>query len=180
MTDFPELLTRAQAANKDALADIWRQWQPRLLRFLRARNTLGPEDIASIVWIHVAKGIKRFEGDEQDFTAWLFTIARRRVVDETRKWSRRPHEVSSPFEDRADEDAIDVRDGLEWALDQIRMLPPDQAEAVLLRVLADLDVTRAAQVMGMSEGNVRVLTHRGLKRLAELVGTPDEEIPEAL
>jgi RNA polymerase sigma-70 factor (ECF subfamily) len=51
----------------------------------------------------------------------------------------------------------------------IATLPPDQAEAILLRVVAGLDVAQVADVMGRSPGAVRVLTHRGLKTLAARV-----------
>ena len=47
------------------------------------------------------------------------------------------------------------------------VLPPDQAEAVLLRVVADLSVTEVAAILGRREGTIRVLVHRGLRRLAE-------------
>ena len=53
------------------------------------------------------------------------------------------------------------------AIDMIRTLPADQAEVVLLRVIADLDVPTVATVLGKSEGAVRVHCHRGLRRLAE-------------
>lgn len=49
----------------------------------------------------------------------------------------------------------------------VRTLPSDQAEAVLLRVVADLGVSEVAAIMGRSEGAVRVLVHRGLRRLAD-------------
>jgi RNA polymerase sigma-70 factor, ECF subfamily len=49
-------------------------------------------------------------------------------------------------------------------------LPPDQAEAVALRVIGELSVADVAEVMGRREGHVRVLVHRGLRRLAAQVG----------
>jgi DNA-directed RNA polymerase specialized sigma24 family protein len=52
----------------------------------------------------------------------------------------------------------------------VRTLPADQAEAVLLRVLAGLDYPAVAEVMDRSTGAVRVLVHRGLKRLARDLG----------
>jgi RNA polymerase sigma-70 factor (ECF subfamily) len=52
-----------------------------------------------------------------------------------------------------------------------RLLPPAQAEVVLLRVLADLDVERVAQLLGQTPNWVRVNQHRGLRRLAAHLGT---------
>ena len=59
----------------------------------------------------------------------------------------------------------------EHALALIAQLPPDQAEVVVLRVVAGLDVTQVATIMGKRPGAVRVLGHRGLRRLAELIGS---------
>ena len=59
----------------------------------------------------------------------------------------------------------------ERALALIAQLPPDQAEVVMLRVVAGLDVARVATIVGKRPGTVRVLGHRGLRRLAELLGS---------
>ena len=58
---------------------------------------------------------------------------------------------------------------LKAAVDLIATLPPDQAEAVLLRVVVGLDATAAGQVLGKRSGAVRTAAHRGLRRLAHLL-----------
>ena len=55
----------------------------------------------------------------------------------------------------------------DWALHMIASLPKDQAEAVMLRVVAGLDVAQTAQVLGKRPGAVRVAAMRGLRRLAQ-------------
>ena len=60
------------------------------------------------------------------------------------------------------------RSGTAWALDLIATLPRDQGEAVMLRVVAGLDVGGAAQVLGKRPGAVRVATMRGLRKLAAM------------
>ena len=71
-----------------------------------------------------------------------------------------------------DDPAADALEGVSTraALAQVAMLPPDQAEAIVLRVVAGLEVQRVAELMGKRPGTVRVLTHRGLRRLAERLG----------
>jgi RNA polymerase sigma-70 factor (ECF subfamily) len=132
------------------------------------------EDLASIVWIEVATGIHRFEGSEHDFRRWLFTIAARRRIDDIRAIQRRRRDAERHVP-RADEltapSASDVGDrtfALDRALALVASLPEDQREAVTLRVIGDLNVSDVAAIMGRREGTVRVLVHRGLKRLAEL------------
>jgi RNA polymerase sigma-70 factor (ECF subfamily) len=55
----------------------------------------------------------------------------------------------------------------------IAQLPQDQAEAVVLRVVVGLDAKSAAGVLGKRAGAVRTSAHRGLKRLAELLGADE-------
>ena len=76
---FAEVLAAAQAGEEAPAAVLWRELQPRLLRYLRAVEPQAAEDIASEVWLEVARGLARFRGEEPDFSAWLFTIARNRA-----------------------------------------------------------------------------------------------------
>ena len=69
-------------------------------------------------------------------------------------------------------DQVEARLSTDRALQLIALLPPDQAEAVTLRVIACLDVPDVAEIMGRTSGHVRVLTHRGLKKLATHLSTP--------
>jgi RNA polymerase sigma-70 factor (ECF subfamily) len=154
------------------MAQLWRATHPPLVRYLRGRIGEGAEDVAAAAWLDAARRLATFEGDDTDFRRWLFTIARRRLVDELRRRGRRRAEwlVDRPVEAaRRDPDPAERLDDLGAALALVRMLPADQADAVLLRVVVDLDVTGVAEVMGRSEGSVRVLTHRGLRRLQELL-----------
>ncbi len=164
---------RARQGDRDALAELWRAHQHLLLRYFRGRGAAAPEDLASQVWLDVVAGLHRFSGGPDDFRKWLFTIAKRRHVDSIRRSARRAETVDpDPARDRGDPstaEAFDAQDSLEQALAMIRRLPDDMAEAVLLRVVADLSVAEAAVVMGRTEGSVRVLVHRGLKRLAEKI-----------
>jgi RNA polymerase sigma-70 factor (ECF subfamily) len=76
-------------------------------------------------------------------------------------------------------DAMD-RMGTGWALALIATLPKDQAEAVLLRVVAGLDVAQTAAVLGKRPGAVRVAAMRGLRRLAATIEQPTdgaEQVP---
>lgn len=168
-----EVIRRAQDGDADALGHLWRTYQHLLLRYFRGKGMREPEDLASTVWVEVAAGLARFEGREPDFRRWLFTIAARRRIDDIRTTKRRADrlEQSPPLPAAASApsagDEAERAAALDGAIALVRSLPPDQAEAVLLRIVADLSVTEVAEAMGRSEGAVRVLVHRGLKRLAE-------------
>ncbi|HEX6421589.1 MAG TPA: RNA polymerase sigma factor [Acidimicrobiales bacterium] len=172
---FPSLLAAAREGRPDALAQMFRTYQPRLLRYLRAQDPGMAEDLAADVWLAVARGLRRFDGDEAAFRGWVFTIARRRLVGHWRTQSRRRTEplpderLDSPVEQGWGGDPawlVIERSNAQDAIDAlVRDLSTDQAEALLLRVVGGLAVTEVAQVMDCSPGNVRVLCHRALKRL---------------
>jgi RNA polymerase sigma-70 factor (ECF subfamily) len=171
--DFPAVLAAAAAGDEDAFGRLWQDLQPRLLRYYAVAAPAAAEDLASETWLGVVRGLERFHGGEPAFRAWVFTIARHELLDWRRRAARRaPEDLpgSGLVEQVAPDDpAADAIEALStWAaLAEVATLPADQAEAILLRVVAGLDVGRVAEIMGKRPGTVRVLTHRGLRRLAE-------------
>ena len=172
---------RASEGDTSALERIWRAHNPELLRYLRGLAVSLADDVASQVWMEAARSIARFEGGANDFRRWLFTIARRRMIDAYRKQSRSLEEVSASPLDKIREGAADESaDRLEWAESVLRQLPPNQAEVVLLRVVAGLPVDEVATMTGRSPGAVRVMAHRGLQRVLEILATEEPvAIPSA-
>ena len=175
--DFDGVLAAAQAGEEWAVAELFRDLQPRLLRFLRAQEPRVADDLAAEVWLAVASGLGGFAGDEQGFRAWVFTIARRRLIDHSRRAVRRRTDVSEGgvFErleasDAPEREAIDKLAAQDAVTLMFELLPRDQAEVVLLRVLGDLDADQVAEIMGRSANWVRVTQHRALRRLADRLG----------
>jgi RNA polymerase sigma-70 factor (ECF subfamily) len=168
---FGVTLANARTGDEAAFACIFRDVQPALLRYLRV-ITAEPEDVAGETWIQVVTGLRRFRGGEQDFRAWLFTIARNRAADAGRSRHRRPsvpldmteaaQQLTTP--DAADQALEAV--STQAAMDLIKSLPREQAEIIMLRVVVGLDAGDVAKVVGKTPGAVRVAAHRGLRRLA--------------
>ena len=173
---FAERLRAAQAGGEWALASLYRAHDPAIRRFLRGHVGQDADDLASQTWIDAARNLHRFEGDEDAFRGWLFTIARRRMIDRTRRRARRPEELTDlaalDVADRCDpaEDATAALSGDDAARLVAELLPPDQAEIVLLRVVGGLDVATVAEITGKRPGTVRVAQHRALRRLARALG----------
>jgi RNA polymerase sigma-70 factor (ECF subfamily) len=174
---FLDVLSRAKSGDEAAFAELWRANNPGLLRFLAGLSSEDDaRDVASTVWLEVVRKLSTFEGDAIGFRAWIFTIARSRLIDLRRARRRRITTIASDSDhrDRADDSSdpsqiIDDHVATQEAIALISKLPAKQAEVVLLRVVADLDVDTVASMLGKSAGVVRVLSHRGLKRLAELL-----------
>lgn len=176
--DFGEVLAAAKAGQEWAVASLYDALQPPLLRYLTWREPSAAEDLAGETWLAVAERIGGFEGGEGQFRAWVFGIARRRLADHRRHGARRrtvatPDDALALVEGGHDPSAV-VGDRLasEEALATLtRALPADQAEVVVLRVVGGLSVEETAEVLGKRPGNIRVLQHRALRRLAGELST---------
>jgi RNA polymerase sigma-70 factor, ECF subfamily len=167
------VVARAQAGDEEAFRALWRDVHPRLVRYLRVVAGADADDVAAQTWESVVRDLDRFQGDDDGFAGWVFTIARHRHLDGRRRAARHPQDLVGGDRlelleagDDPGEEAI-ARLGTEEALRLISGLAPDQAEVVALRTLGGLDVSEVAAVVGKRRGAVRVLAHRGLRRLAE-------------
>lgn len=172
-------LRSARRGDEDGFRLLYRYMQPRLLRYLRLLVGEDAEDVASEAWLNISQGLAGFRGDLDDFRGWATTIARNRALDHLRRLGRRPPTDES-FEALAHLPAnLDTAEaaletvGTDSALALIAELPPDQGEAVLLRVVIGLDAKSAARVLGKRPGAVRTAAHRGLNRLAKLLAERD-------
>jgi RNA polymerase sigma factor (sigma-70 family) len=99
--DLHERIRIAQRGDADAFRSLYRELQPRLLRYLRALVGDEAEDVASETWLQVARDLPGFAGDFDGFRGWVITIARHRAVDHIRRLGRRPLSVSVTPEDLA-------------------------------------------------------------------------------
>jgi RNA polymerase sigma-70 factor (ECF subfamily) len=168
---FGVTLANARTGDEAAFACIFRDVQPALLRYLRV-ITAEPEDVAGETWVQVVTGLRRFRGEEQDFRAWLFTIARNRATDAGRSRHRRPAVPLDMTEATQQLTTADAADqaleavSTQAAMELIKSLPREQAEIIMLRVVVGLDATDVAKIAGKTPGAVRVTAHRGLRRLA--------------
>jgi RNA polymerase sigma-70 factor (ECF subfamily) len=172
------VIAAAQVGAEWALTILYRRFQPSLVRYLRARAAGDEEDVASDVWIDAARALPGFSGDEDAFGRWIFTIARRRAIDLTRKRGRRrtdpaPPPVFTGVAGQADpeQSVLDRMAGDEAAARIVAILPKDQADIVLLRIVGGLSVAAVAEIVGRTPGQVSVIQHRALRRLARALGT---------
>ena len=168
-------MAAAQCGSEQAFSVLWRDVNPALLRYLRVVAAEHAEDVAAETWVQVVRGLPRFTGDETAWRAWLFTTARRRLLDQVRLRKRHP---SEPLDEISPMDIPRTADAEQVALDNmatesamalLSRLPEQQAEVIFLRVVAGLDTEAVAEILGRSPGAVRVAAHRGLKKLATLV-----------
>ena len=179
------LLVRLRAGDESAFLALVTRYQASMVRVARSfvPNEAVAEEVAQDTWIGVVRGVDRFEG-RSSFKTWLFRIlvnrARTAGVREHRHDTFDPTEPAvspdrfdatgawaepvTPWESDADDRLVAATWGpsLRAALDG---LPERQRDVVLLRDVEGLSSEDVCAVLGISEGNQRVLLHRGRSRL---------------
>jgi RNA polymerase sigma-70 factor (ECF subfamily) len=178
--DDSRLTTAVQAAqdgDEAAFREVYRAVHPRLLGYVRTLvGEADAEDVASESWLQITRDLGRFSGDADRFRGWAARIARNRALDHIRMRGRRPVSggdenelLDTPAHSDTEGEALAAL-GTGRTLRLIATLPQDQAEAVVLRVVVGLDAKSTAKVLGKRPGAVRTAAHRGLRRLAEILG----------
>ena len=174
-----EALRAAQNGDEMAFELLWRENNSRLTKFVQARtykSDLDHEEIVSETWLNVARDVKKFKGDYSGFTAWVYSIARNRIIDSSRKRDRtiRPQaELDEAFwvpTNQNLERDFEAGEGVKKIIEQINKLPAAQAEVLMLKVVGDLSVEEIAKIVKKSTNSVRVLAHRGLTGLKIAMG----------
>lgn len=171
-----DVVEAARAGEEWALTALYRANQPSLLQFLRGLVGDDAHDVASEAWIDAGRALAQFRGSENEFRRLLFTIGRRRAVDLTRAHRRRRLAADQAATDgeSLESDPLQMVVDADTAKRAARrigeLLPKDQAEVILLRVVGGMSVTEVAEVVGRSPATVSVLQSRGLRRLASRLG----------
>jgi RNA polymerase sigma-70 factor (ECF subfamily) len=164
------LVDDARAGCPRAFEQIYRRLAGQVSSYLRWHRATDPDGLTNDVFAQVHRKLPQFEGDDQHFRSWLFTIAHHRMIDDRRRANRQPPVQGDVGNDEGigcgdvEEDAFAVM-AHDHVRDLVAVLSPDQRDVVLLRIVADLSVDEVARMLGKREGAVKALQHRALATL---------------
>ncbi len=151
----------------DAFEELVRRYEHRVYGFA-LRSTGSPADAAELtqdVFVKVYQAISAYD-PSREFGPWLFTIARRKVIDRHR--ASRPELAEMPellqADDPAEQLARREEGSLLWQLAR-RQLSCDQFHALWLRYVEEMDVREIARVLQKTSPHVKVLLFRARKKL---------------
>ena len=175
----PEDLARlAQAGDVCAFEAVVGLYGPRLLRYIRQRvgNLHTAEDLVQDTFLKAFSALARYDS-ARSLTTWLFTIATRVAISH----GRRRFELSATAPDELSTTALIAPDKRMLREEEHRniwsharrVLPESQSTALWLKYAEDMSVSQIAEIMSLSASNVKVMLHRGRKRLAECIEIED-------
>ncbi|MGA7704670.1 MAG: sigma-70 family RNA polymerase sigma factor [Solirubrobacteraceae bacterium] len=147
--------------------------------YYRVGNHHDAEDLTEQTFLQAYRHFERAlsESHGRPLRPWLIRIAHNLAANLYRDRSRRP---ASPLDDTAElaashttEDLVEGREELSRVLDGVRQLPDDRREALIMRFALGMDNREIARAMGRTDGATKVLIHRAIKQLEEIVAVPD-------
>lgn len=140
------------------------------------RSAEDAEDATQEILVEVWRSAHRYDATAGSELTFLMTIARRRLIDRTRRQSRR-----MPVELLADIDPQNPDPGIDWvelgdevakAQAALQQLRPEQSQVLELALRDGLTHQEIAADTGLPLGTVKSHARRGLIRLRELMGLP--------
>ena len=143
--------------------------------YYRVGNHHDAEDLTTQTFLQAYRHFERAqrESEGRPLRPWLIRIAHNLAANYYRDRSRKPQ---TPIEDTATlsavhttEDLVEGRDELSRILEGIEELPDDRREALIMRFALGMDNREIARAMGRSDGATKVLIHRAIKQLEEIV-----------
>ena len=149
--------------------------------YYRIGNHHDAEDLTEQTFLQAYRHFERAlrESGGRPLRPWLIRIAHNLAANLYRDRARRP---SSPIEDTAElvashttEDLVEGREEFTRVLDGIQHLSEDRREALIMRFALGMDNREIARAMGRSDGATKVLIHRAVKQLEQIVSLPGGE-----
>ena len=178
---FPRRLSRLPCVDKEELDREFSELYRAHLRdvysysYYRVGNHHDAEDLTEQTFLQAYRHFERAvdESDGRPLRPWLIRIAHNLAANLYRDRARRPQ---TPIDDttmlsavHTTEDLVEGRDELSRILEGIEELPDDRREALIMRFALGMDNREIARAMGRSDGATKVLIHRAIKQLEEIV-----------
>lgn len=173
-----QIVDAARAGDEQALSELYLLYFPRVYRYILARtgNQYDAEDLAEEVFMKVLEAIDRFQWREAPFSAWLFRIAHNALISKRRKETSRGKstQLTDVYATDADgpEILVESRLAVREVMAAAEKLPEAQRQVIALRFGAGLTVAETARAMGKGDGNVKVIQHKAIAKLREMMGQP--------
>ncbi len=196
MTNEADLVARIRTGDEQALAQLLEAERPRLLAVVqrqmgdRLKRKVEPDDVLQEAVVHCVKAFADINHQHLDPLAWVHQVCERRVVDAHRRYfgaqKRDANREVALQGGRATETSPALIDMLvnslttpsqafargqreEQLLAAMKQLSAEQNEVLRMRYVEELPTKQIAEKLARSDGAVRVMLTRSLKRLEKLL-----------
>lgn len=173
--DKAELDRAFEALYREHLRDVYSY------AYYRIGNHHDAEDLTEQTFLQAYRHFDRAvqESDGRPLRPWLIHIAHNLAANHHRDRARRPQ---SPLESSAElvsrhntEAVVEGREELRTVIENVRHLPEDRREALIMRFALGMDNREIARALGRSEGATKVLIHRSIRQLRSRIDEQEGE-----
>lgn len=174
-----EIEREFEALYRDHLRDVYSY------SYYRIGNHHDAEDLTEQTflqaWRHFPRALR--ESDGRPLRPWLIRIAHNLAINYHRDRARRPQtpleSIEPPSARHSTEDMVEGRAELRAVIQQLKELPDDRREALVMRFSLGMDNREIARAMGKSGGATKVLIHRAIRQLEERLAEAGELTADA-
>jgi RNA polymerase sigma-70 factor, ECF subfamily len=168
------LLIEAAQRDRAAFGPLYERYVDQIFAYAHTltRNRELAEDVTASTFAKAIEDLPRFEWRGVPYSAWLYRVASNLVARQARRPAWVDLDTHQPIDHESPELIVVRRDREASVRDAVALLPDDQRQAVLLRFGGELRNREIAEIMGRSEGAVKLLTFRAMTALRKQLGAP--------
>ena len=169
------IVERAASGDTEAFGRLYDMYADRIYRhiYYRTSNIEDAQDLTQEVFIKAWQALPKYKRSKTPFLGWLFTISHNRVIDyyRTKKdYSYLKDEAVMEDSDRSPEKLAEGQFTQQEVRRAILQLPENQQQVILMSFIEGFEYSEIAAALNKSEGNIRVILHRALRKMREILG----------
>jgi RNA polymerase sigma-70 factor (ECF subfamily) len=169
-----DIVRRAQHYEEDALRALYEKYYPKIYNygFLQMGDVHAAEDLAADVMLKMIESVRSYKFQGLPFGAWVFRIARNRLIDLHRKRKRRGEvDLSETLASTLASPAALAERAIERGQLQVALkhLTDEQRQVIVMKFIEGFDNRSVGRIMGRSEGAIKSLQHRALAALRRVL-----------
>jgi RNA polymerase sigma-70 factor, ECF subfamily len=169
-----DIVRRAQEYDEPAIEALYQKYYPKIYNyaFMQMGDAQASEDLASDVMLKMIESMHKYTFRGLPFGAWVFRIARNRLIDLHRRRRRRGEvDLSGTLSSALASPQVLAERALERGQIQVALkhLTDEQRQVIVLKFIQGFDNRSIGQIMGRREGAIKSLQHRALGSLRRLL-----------
>ncbi len=164
----------AQQGDNHSFGKLYDYHFDAIFRFVyyRTNHQQTAEDLTEEVFLKAFRSLASLKGGTETLRGWLYSIARNTIIDHYRKAKETINldalEELPSYEDSV-VDRLEASDDTVALLETLKKLSSEQQTILKLRFFENLSIAEIAATLNKSEGNIRIIQHRGLQQLKKLL-----------
>ncbi|MEX0690148.1 MAG: RNA polymerase sigma factor [Candidatus Paceibacterota bacterium] len=181
MSNNKKLIKKAQKGEAEAFGKLYDMHIDQIYRyvFIRVSGKQEAEDITQKAFLKAWKNIHKYEIKKNiPFSSWLYRITKNLVIDYYR--TNRDHvdielvsnTISTTLKSHEEKTDKDLK--IESVKDSLKELSEDEQSVLIMRFIDEMSNKEVAKIMNKSHGSVRVMQHRALKKLKEILDEKEQ------